>query len=149
MTAAPFDAAANILRGLAVQVNMEAAAKYAWIAAGGAAGAVSRWAAGAALAGAGAAHGFPLATLLVNLLGAYALGRLRGRWSSVRGKRAVFYQAVTGGFLGSFTTMSAFGLETWTLLADGRIAAGAFYALVSAAAGPLLARVGMRRGIPA
>ena len=103
MMAAASAAAANILRGLAVQVNMDAAEKYAWIALGGAAGAVTRWAAGAALAG--AANGFPLATLLVNMLGAYALGRLRGRWSGAEGGRAVLYLAATGGFLGSFTTM--------------------------------------------
>ncbi|WP_162388372.1 fluoride efflux transporter FluC [Paenibacillus antri] len=118
--------------------------RYGWIAAGGAAGAVSRWGLGAWLAPA-AAGGFPYATLAVNLLGAYALGWMAGRFSA-KDKSSAVYHGAAAGFLGAFTTMSAFGLEAWTLLADGRSVAAAAYVAASACAGPLLANAGLRAG---
>ncbi|WP_309121391.1 CrcB family protein [Paenibacillus sp.] len=118
--------------------------RYGWIAAGGAAGAVSRWGLGVWLAPA-SAGGFPYATLAANLIGAYALGWMSARFSA-EDKSSAAYQGAASGFLGAFTTMSAFGLEAWTLLADGRYVAAATYAAASACAGPLLANAGLRAG---
>lgn len=117
--------------------------RYAWIAAGGAAGAAARWALGMSFAAAGWSGVFPAATLLANLTGAFALGYAAGRWAAKRGSSGT-YQALTVGFLGAFTTVSAFGFETWTLLSEGRAGLAALYAALSASAGPALAFAGMR-----
>jgi CrcB protein len=121
--------------------------RYAWaaIAAGGAAGAVARWGIGVWATSAANGLVFPYGTLGVNLVGAYALGWMSGRFSDWD-KARVAYQAATAGFLGAFTTMSAFGLEAWTLLADERLLAAAAYVAASAIAGPLLADAGRRAG---
>ncbi|HZG54927.1 fluoride efflux transporter FluC [Paenibacillus sp.] len=119
--------------------------RYAWIAVGGAAGSSARWLLGLSMAGV-TVGGFPLPTLLANLAGSFALGFAFGRWGDRSASAA--YQAATSGFLGAFTTMSAFGWEAWTLLSDGRAAAAAAYVAASALAGPLLAGAGLRAGAP-
>jgi len=118
--------------------------RYAWIAAGGALGAVARWALGSWLLAA-AGDGFPYGTLFANMAGAYALGWMSGRFDA-KIKSAAAYQGAAAGFLGAFTTMSAFGLEAWALLSDGRAAAAAAYIAATACAGPLLANAGIRAG---
>ena len=119
--------------------------RYVWIAAGGALGAAARWGVAQAFAGAGAGASWPFATLLANLAGAFALGWLYAR-ASDRDKASPAYQAAAAGFLGAFTTMSAFGLEAWTLLDADRFGAAAAYIALTAAGGPLLARAGLRLG---
>ncbi len=121
--------------------------RYAWaaIAAGGASGAVARWGIGVWATSAANGFVFPYATLVINLVGAYALGWMSGRFSD-RDKTTAAYQAAAAGFLGAFTTMSAFGAEAWTLLADKRFLAAAAYVAASAIAGPLLAGAGRRAG---
>ncbi|HZG55513.1 CrcB family protein, partial [Paenibacillus sp.] len=116
--------------------------RYAWaaIAAGGASGAVARWGVGV-WATSAPEFVFPYGTLGVNLVGAYALGWLSGRYSE-SGKAKAAYQAAAAGFLGAFTTMSAFGVEAWTLLSDERYLAAAAYVAASAIGGPLLAGAG-------
>ncbi|MGA1201407.1 MAG: fluoride efflux transporter CrcB [Planctomycetota bacterium] len=67
------------------------------------------------------APGFPWATLLVNVVGCFALGLLLAMlepqeegWSQAR----LF---IGVGLLGAFTTFSTFGVETLTLIDEGRI----------------------------
>ncbi|MCI3921487.1 CrcB family protein [Paenibacillus sp. TRM 82003] len=115
--------------------------RWAAIALGGALGATARWSIAYALIG----LSFPVATALVNAGGAYALGWLFGRTSD-GAKRRAWYQGAATGFLGAFTTMSAFGWETASMLAEGRWAAAALYAGGSAVVGPWLAAAGLRRG---
>ena len=73
-------------------------------------------------------HGFPLATLLVNLLGAFLIGALAAAIPPTEGKKLLFLKV---GICGGFTTFSTFSLETLELLEHGRIAMGIVYAAAS------------------
>jgi CrcB protein len=69
------------------------------------------------------APGFPYGTLAVNVIGCLLIGLLNG----VAESRGIFNPdsqtraLVFIGFLGGFTTFSAFGYETFTLARDGEI----------------------------
>ncbi len=92
------------------------------VAIGGALGAVARYLVGLAVA-------FPLGTLTVNVLGSLAIGLV---WAlfAVRGLQAWLPLVMTG-FLGGFTTFSAFSLDTLRLVEGGRYAAAGGYVLGS------------------
>lgn len=97
------------------------------VAAGGALGSVARyWLGLAALSAMG--NAFPFGTILVNVLGSFALGALTAL-SLERGvlewQTRMFF---TVGFCGAFTTMSAFSYETVALLYDGRVLLALAYA---------------------
>lgn len=91
---------------------------------------------------------FPLATFLVNLIGAVAIGfvaEAAGEWRALPDEAALFLKT---GVCGGFTTFSTFSLETLGLLGEGRYALGALYAggslaacVAGAAAGMALARI--------
>ncbi len=80
---------------------------------------------------------FPLGTLLVNLIGAFAIGLAAG-WlpdgppPQGGGFGPVWAALVVGG-LGSFTTVSSFSLQTLTLLRSGRAGRGVLNIAVSVA----------------
>ncbi|MFN3261037.1 MAG: fluoride efflux transporter FluC [Pikeienuella sp.] len=101
-----------------------------WIALGGALGAVSRH---LAVIGAGRAFGpgFPSGVLLVNVAGSFAMGLAaallleRAGPGTGAGRFAPF---VLAGFLGGFTTFSAFSLDFARLWEAGRLGAAALYA---------------------
>lgn len=65
--------------------------------------------------------GFPIGTLLVNIIGCFLAGILfyffQERWSL----NTAMQSAVMIGLLGGFTTFSAYGLQTFSLLRDGQI----------------------------
>jgi CrcB protein len=88
-----------------------------FIALGGAAGAVARYAVDSWVAQRSGA--FPLGTLVVNLSGALVLGLL----FALAIERGVLPREVRGplmiGFLGAYTTFSTLMLESWRLLEDG------------------------------
>jgi CrcB protein len=91
------------------------------IAAGGAAGAVSRYLVDVFVSERfGSA--FPLGTLTVNLTGAFVAGLL----FALAIERAVLPAEIRGpvmiGFLGAYTTFSTLMLEGWRLVEDGAIA---------------------------
>lgn len=65
---------------------------------------------------------FRWATLLINLVGCFLAGLLIGHSTSSPNKH--FYTLLSVGFIGSFTTFSAFGIETLALL-ESRLFAGA------------------------
>jgi CrcB protein len=97
--------------------------------------------------------GLPWAVLLVNLVGAFALGLLIGglaaRGTETPRRRDVRLFAGTG-VLGGFTTYSALATDT-VLLVETDPLWGAAYALGSVAGGVALAGLGMlvaRRAIP-
>lgn len=92
------------------------------VAIGGALGAMARYGVGLAVA-------FPFGTLAVNVVGSFLMGlafiylteKGLGRWAPF----------VMTGFLGGFTTFSAFSLDTLRLFEAGRIGAGSGYVLAS------------------
>lgn len=106
-------------------------------------------------------NGFPLATMLVNLVGAFLLGVLLEalvRAGADSGWRRRARLLAGTGFIGAFTTYSTFAVEADLLVRAGRGAVAAGYVLatvvgglVAAVAGivvssrPGLGRVGQRR----
>lgn len=100
------------------------------IAAGGAAGAVGRHVVGV-LAVRLMGHGFPWATLAVNIVGSLAMGVLIEimalAWSPSPETRAM----LTVGVLGAFTTFSTFSLDVATLYERGNMSVTAAYVAAS------------------
>lgn len=98
------------------------------VAVGGALGSLARWGVGVGLLARGQAGvgvgggGFPIATLMVNVVGCVLIGAVmqviasRPAGSIDPAVRA----GVTAGLLGGLTTFSAFGFESFTLLREGR-----------------------------
>lgn len=87
------------------------------VAVGAAAGGLARWTIGVWLAGPGSALGFPVGTLVVNLLGGLLIGVALGVFSR-QPNEALRLLLVTG-FLGGFTTFSAFSAESLGLVERG------------------------------
>ena len=91
------------------------------IAAGGAAGAVSRYLVDAFISDRfGGA--FPLGTFLINITGSFALGLLFALAIERSVLPADFRGPLMIGFLGAYTTFSTLMLESWRLVEDGAIA---------------------------
>ena len=89
---------------------------------GGALGACARFGISRLTAPAERAWSLPLATLLVNVIGCFAIGWVATHFE-LRGGDAYLWRYFTVvGFLGGFTTYSAFGLENVQLLQRGAIA---------------------------
>ncbi|EXX88146.1 CrcB protein [Paenibacillus darwinianus] len=117
---------------------------FAGVAAGGAIGAVARYGIGLWL-NPGQMPAFPLGTLAANVLGCFLLGALLS-YASVRGMPPFWKETVGTGMIGSFTTFSAFGMETFGLLRSGYAALALLYAALSVALGYAAARAGMTIG---
>lgn len=101
------------------------------VATGGALGAVGRYLTGIALART-LGSGFPYGTLTVNVVGSFAIGILfvlLGGLSGETGRHTAFLMT---GFLGGYTTISAYSLDCWILFQQGRIAEALLYAFGSA-----------------
>lgn len=91
---------------------------WAWVALGGAVGAVARYGVALAFAPLAARAGFPLGILAINVLGSFLLGLTvalvgRGVWPEVA--RLAFGTGV----LGAFTTFSTFSVDVDELLGRG------------------------------
>jgi CrcB protein len=78
---------------------------------------------------------FPYGTLLINVSGAFAIGVCGGFArdpASLLAMSDVWLFAVTG-FLGAYTTVSSFSLQTLALARDGESIRAALYVVVSVA----------------
>jgi CrcB protein len=91
--------------------------------------------------------GFPWWTLAVNVSGSFAIGLLAGLFGALETGHHARLFLVTG-FLGGFTTFSAFSLDALTLWERGALLHAGFYvlgsvilSLIAAAAGLLLSRL--------
>lgn len=91
------------------------------VALGGAFGSLGRHVLGLVLAGVA-----PAGTLAANILGCGLIGYLHARLGADTSRALLMT-----GFCGGFTTWSAFGLETYGLLGEGRLAAAAGYAVLT------------------
>lgn len=87
--------------------------------------------------------GFPRATFVINLSGAFVLGvfltvlherRLRARYSR---------PLIAIGFLSAYTTFSTMAVETVTLIKDGHAGVGIAYMLLSVALGLAVCALGV------
>lgn len=67
--------------------------------------------------------GFPYGTLAINVLGSFLIGLVL----AMDGLSTVLRVSLTVGFLGGFTTFSAFSFETLRLLQDGAWGAAILY----------------------
>jgi CrcB protein len=85
---------------------------------------------------------FPAGTLLVNVCGCFLAGLLFHLMQQRSQVNQALQTIVMVGFLGGFTTFSAYGLQTFTLLRDGEIALAALYLLASNLAGLLMVWAG-------
>ena len=128
--------------------------QYLWIAGGSALGGVARHALSLYL-GPYVGTAFPWATLLINVLGSFAIGLFasltvaESAWAVSVEARLFFMVGICGGF----TTFSSFSLQTLSLIQNGRLWAAAGYSsaslllcLVAVAVGHLAA-VWLHRGL--
>ncbi|MDQ0970883.1 CrcB protein [Neobacillus niacini] len=89
-------------------------------------------------------HGFPLGTLLINLIGCFFLGWFLTYITLKRYIKPEVTLLIGTGFTGSFTTFSTFSVETILLFRNGLIGYGSLYVLFSIIFGLLLAYLGLK-----
>ena len=112
------------------------------VATGGLLGAVLRYLGAAWVQGSLGSNGFPYGTLAVNMVGCLVIGIIAG-YTEVRRPLSVEAQAfLVVGVLGGFTTFSAFGIDTISLLSGGDYLAGAANVVLQVTFG--LVAVGLR-----
>lgn len=102
---------------------------------GGFAGSVLRYLAGKLPLG--STTGFPVNTLLINVLGSFVIGliaALGAKYSGLDSRLVLFLKV---GLCGGFTTFSTFSLETFELIRAGAYGTAAAYAVLSAVLGVL------------
>ncbi|HYD54216.1 MAG TPA: fluoride efflux transporter CrcB [Gemmatimonadaceae bacterium] len=102
------------------------------VAAGGALGSVGRFLVGLAIPYRD--QGLPLATLLVNVVGCFAIGVIV-RWAAATSEAATVLRLfLVTGVCGGFTTFSAFSAETVRMLEGGAVGRALLYVALSVAA---------------
>lgn len=74
-------------------------------------------------------QGFPVATFVTNLLGAFFIGLIASQSERLGGKATLLLKT---GVCGGFTTFSTFSLEAFTLLEQGKTLPGILYVILSA-----------------
>ena len=117
---------------------------YLWVALGGAAGAAARYGV-AQWTGARWGWNFPWGTLAVNVTGSLAIGLLMTLLIA-RGADPAFRLLLVTGFLGGYTTFSAFSFEALTLLEARRWSSAALYVGGSVVLGLLACGLGLGLG---
>lgn len=86
---------------------------------------------------------FPLVTLLINVSGSFLIGLLAGVYGLDKTSSPLILFLATG-FLGGFTTFSAFSLENVKIFLDGKVLMGLSYILLSVMLGVLAAYSGYK-----
>jgi CrcB protein len=114
----------------------------ALIAAGGAVGSVARYLLGGFVQR--TAHlGFPVGTLVVNVLGSLAIGMIYAALPHDR-REGIVSATLMVGFCGGFTTFSTFSLETVGLIVGGEWVKATSYIALSVASCVAATALGLR-----
>lgn len=91
-------------------------------------------------------HGFPFGTLLVNVLGCLLVGLLAAILAGDGASREHWRLVALVGFLGGFTTFSAFGRETFILGSGGQTPAALANVFLSVGLGLAAVWIGAKVG---
>lgn len=86
---------------------------------------------------------FPLATLIVNVVGCFLAGLIFGSITQETADAQNLKVLLLTGFCGGFTTFSAFALENVRLMNSGNLSTAIVYTVVSLVAGLLAAWLGL------
>ncbi|WP_432352530.1 fluoride efflux transporter FluC [Sporosarcina sp. A2] len=113
-----------------------------WVGVAGALGALARTLIGILIP---AANGFPVGTFVANMAGTFILCFLVERTLRETLVNKTTYDAITVGFLGSFTTFSALSMETMTLL-QSNVGMAMLYVGVSLLIGLFVGALGFQLG---
>ncbi|MDR2685005.1 MAG: fluoride efflux transporter CrcB [Prevotellaceae bacterium] len=89
----------------------------------------------------GSKSGFPINTLIINISGCFLIGLVLGFAEKLDFSNEIKLFLATG-FLGGFTTFSAFSNETFLLLKNGQYSFAAVYMLLSVLTGLLATGLG-------
>ncbi len=116
--------------------------EYLWVGVGGFVGANARYVVGRAV-GDRLGDAFPYGTLVVNLVGAFLVGVVLTVLTERLVADPVWRQLIVGGFLGGFTTFSAYTFEAVALMDAGRWGAALRYVVGSNLLGLLLCLAGI------
>lgn len=116
--------------------------RWILIAAGGALGALARHAA-LALVEKRALAGVPLGLLVVNVAGSFAAGFVAAQAAAKSGPADPLRAFVAIGFLGAFTTFSAFSVENLAMLREGSLARAGAHAAAHLALSVAAAALGI------
>ncbi len=86
-------------------------------------------------------NGFPIGTLVVNLIGSFIIGLLWGAFENQQANQIRAFLFV--GVLGGFTTFSAYSIETLNLFRDNHVRVAVLNILLNNVLGILLALCGL------
>ena len=117
--------------------------KFVMIAAGGAVGALLRYAI-SGWAQKLASSSFPAGTFFVNVVGCFLIGFMGAFFAGPHLIRDEYRVALLVGVLGAFTTFSAFGWETFALAKGGQVGLAAANIILSNGAGLVAVWFGYR-----
>ena len=76
-------------------------------------------------------HGFPWATMIVNILGSFLMGIMIAKFSTMDHVSNEMRSLIITGFLGAFTTFSTFSLDFITMWERGEMIQAFGYMLIS------------------
>ncbi|GBD45523.1 Putative fluoride ion transporter CrcB [bacterium HR41] len=116
--------------------------RFVVVAAFGALGALSRYAVDGAISRAAQGQ-FPIGTLVINVVGSFALGALVELTTNRMVLPAEWRIALGVGFLGAFTTFSTFSYETVRMLESGALAQAVLNVVASVVLGVAAALFGV------
>ncbi|MBC2185764.1 fluoride efflux transporter CrcB [Listeria sp. FSL L7-0253] len=86
--------------------------------------------------------GFPYATLAVNLIGCFLLAFLMQFLAEKSRISLVILNGIGTGFIGAFTTFSAFSVDTIQLLQNGEVVLAVSYVFASLLGGLVMVKLG-------
>lgn len=88
------------------------------------------------------ASSFPLATILVNLIGCFLIGMVSGYFTQKLGDQTQLFFFLTVGVLGGFTTFSAIAMDSQVFIENGEYLKMLTYVSVQAILGIALCLIG-------